>query len=243
MQRIRILTANAGALERRVGEVLAAFSPDIVALTGIGPAEALRLAGPRSMRAATQDWSDESGGLTILWKASLAVASLDRFDFGQQSEACGALRISFPLDGRYVAAYCAKLSSDQALVSGQQARLAALIDATRSPTFAACEGVVVSAGERWSRCSDAWTIAQRRILTLAAADDAGLAVQRAFGLVAETPGVERRSQSGPLWHCSDEFAILETRSIAMAGLPDQPVRTATLSLRASAADENVAIAL
>jgi hypothetical protein len=242
MQRIRILTANAGALDGRLGEALAAHSPDIVALTGIGPAQALRIAGPRAMRAATQDWNDENGGLAILWKASLAVASLDRFDFGQVREACGALRISFPLDGRFVAVYCAKLASDLAIAPGQQARLVALIDAARTPTLAACEGVVARAGERWSRCSDAWTIARRRVVTLGATDDAGLAAQRAFGLIAESSGIDRRSQSGPIWHCSEEFSVVETRSIALTGAV-QPVRTATLSLRASAADENVAIAL
>jgi hypothetical protein len=224
MQRIRILTANAGALDGRLGEALAAHSPDIVALTGIGPAEALRIAGPRAMRAATQDWNDESGGLAILWKASLAVASLDRFDFDQRREACGALCISFPLDGRYVAVYCAKLASDQSTAFEQQARLAALIDAAPTPTLAACEGVVARAGERWSRCSDAWTIAQRRVVTLAAADDAGLPGQRAFGLVAE-------------------LALIATRSLALTAAAVQPGRTATLSLRASASDENVAIAL
>ena len=242
MQRIRILTANASALDGRLGEALAAHSSDIVALTGIGPAQALRIAGPRAMRAATQDWNGENGGLAILWKASLAVASLDRFDFGQSREACGALRISFPLDGRFVTAYCAKLASDLTIASGQQARLVALIDAARTPTLAACEGVVARAGERWSRCSDAWTIAQRRVVTLGATDDAGLAAQRAFGLIAESSGIDRRSQSGPIWHCSEEFSVVETRSIALTGAV-QPVRTATLSLRASAADENVAIAL
>jgi hypothetical protein len=243
MQRIQLLTANARTLDGRLGEALAAHSPDVVALTGIGPAQALRIAGPRAMRAATQDWNDESGGLAILWKASLAVASLDRFDFGQLREACGALRISFPLDGRYVEVYCARLSSDHAIVSGLQARLAALIDAARMPTLAACEGVVARTGERWSRCSDAWTIAQRRVVTLAATDDAGLAAQRAFGLVAESSGVDRRSHTGPIWHCSEEFSVYESRSLALTGLADQPVRTVTLSLRASAADENVAIAL
>src|SRR5450755_223169 len=243
MQRIRILTANAGALDGRLGDALAAHSPDIVALTCVGPAQALRIASPRAMRAATQDWNDENGGLAILWKASLAVTSLDRFDFGQTREACGALRIAFPLDGRHIAVYCAKLASEQAIVSGQQARLAALIDAARTPTLAACEGVVARDGERWSRCSDAWAIAQRRVVTLPATDDAGLAAQLGFGIVAESSGVHRRSQAGPLWHCSEEFSVYETRSIAVTGAAEHPVRTAILSLRASAADENVAIAL
>jgi hypothetical protein len=243
MQRIRILAANAGELDDRLGEAIAAHSPDIVALAGIAPAQALRIAGPRAMRAATQDWNDEIGGLAILWKASLAVASLDRFDFGQRREPSGALRISFPLDGRYVAVYCSKLSSDPAAVAGQQARLAALIDSARTPTLAACEGVVTRDGERWSRCVDAWTIAKRRVITLAASDDVGFAAHRAFGLAPESASVDRRSQAGPLWHCSEEFSVFETRSIALSGTPEHLVRTATLSLRASAADENVAIAL
>jgi hypothetical protein len=46
-----------------------------------------------------------------------------------------------------------------------------------------------------------------------------------------------------VWHCSEEFNVLETRSIGIAGSPDQPVRTATVGLRVSAAEENVAIAL
>ena len=240
MQRIRILAANAGLLDGRVGEALAAHSADIVALTGIGAAQALRIAGPRALRAATQDWNDESGGLAILWKASLAVASLDRFAFGQPLEACGALRITFPLDGRFVAVYCARLSSDHASLSGQQARLAALIDASSTPTLAACEGVIAHAG---ARCADVWTIAQRRVVTLASTDDAGLAAQRAFGLAPESTGADRRSHDGPVWHCSDEFSVLESRSIALTGVADHPIRMATLSLRASAADENVAIAL
>jgi hypothetical protein len=244
MQRIRILTANACALGDQLADAVFAHSPDIVALTAIGPARALRLAGPRSMRAATQGWSDdENSGLALLWKAGLAVGSLDRFEFGQLREPSGALRIGFPLDGRQVSVYCALLSSGLGASVGQQSRLAALIETARQPTLAACEKTIDDAGEPWSRCENAWTIAQRRVVTLAASADAGLAAQRAFGIARETSPVDVRSKAGPVWLCSEEFSVVETRSIAIAGSPDRPVRTATVALRASAADENVAIAL
>jgi hypothetical protein len=243
MQRIRILTANAGALGDQLEDAVFANGPDVVALTGIGAARALRLAAPRSMRAATQSWSgDENAGLALLWKAGLAVGSLDRFDFGQSGEPRGALRIAFPLDGRHVSVYCAFLSSEHAVPPGEQTRLAELIDAARQPTLAACEGAGAETAEPWSRCADAWTTAQRRVVTLAASSDAGLAAQRAFGIARETAPVDVRSLAGPIWLCSEEFAVLETRSVASAGLPGL-VRTATVALRASAADENVAIAL
>jgi hypothetical protein len=244
MQRIRILTANAGALGDQLEDAVFASAPDVVALTGISPARAMRLAGPRSMRAATQGWSDdENAGLALLWKAGLAVGSLDRYDFGQLREPSGALRIGFPLDGRHVSVYCAFLTSGPAMPAGQQTRLAALIESARQPTLAACEASTDDTGESSSRFADAWTIAQRRVVTLAASTDAGLAAQRAFGIARESTHVDLRSQSGPIWHCSEEFSVVETRSIAVAGSLDRPVRTATVALRASAADENIAIAL
>jgi hypothetical protein len=244
MQRIRVLTANAGALGDHFEEALFAHAPDLIALTGIGPARALRMAGPRSMRAATQGWSgDENAGLALLWKSGIAVSSLDRFDFGQLREPSGALRIVFPLDGRLVSVFCALLSSGHAVPAGQQTQLAALIDSARQPTLAACEGAVADSGEPWSRCSDAWAIAQRRVVTLAASADAGLAAQRAFGVAGASSSIDQRSLAGPIWHCSEEFSVIETRSIEVAASPDCPVRSATVALRASAADENVAIAL
>ncbi len=244
MQRIRILTANAGALGGQLEDAIFANAPDVVALTGIGPARALRLAGPRSMRAATQGWGDDdNAGLALLWKAGLAVGSLDRFDFEQLQEPSGALRIGFPLDGRHVSVYCAFLSPGAAAAAGQQSRLAALIDSARQPTLAACEGGIDEAGDPWSRCTDAWTIAQRRVVTLAPSSDAGLEAQRAFGIARDSTPADQRSPAGPAWHCSEEFSVVETRSIAIAGFPDRSVRTATVALRASAADENIAIAL
>jgi hypothetical protein len=244
MQRVRILTANAGSLGERLDEALEGHIADIIALTGVGPARAMQIAGPRSMRAATQGWSgDTDAGLALLWKASLAVNSLDRFDFGQLREPCGAMCITFPLDGRHVTVYSAQLSSDHAVLAGQQMRLAALIDSARQPTLIACEGAIARPGERWSRCADTWAIAQRRVVSLAASADAGLAAQRAFGIAVGATAVDQRSDLGPIWHCSEEFSVLETRWIATAGSYDCPVRTATVILRASAADENVAIAL
>jgi hypothetical protein len=244
MQRIRILTANAGALGDQLDAAVFAQTPDVVALTGIGPARALRLAGPRSMRAATQGWSgDENVGIALLWKAALAVGSLDRFDFGKLREPCGALRIGFPLDGRHVSVYCALLTTSATEAAEQQTRLAGLIESAGQPTLAACEATVDDAGGPLSRCADAWTIAQRRVVTLTAAANAGLAAQRAFGIAREAKPVDLRSLAGPIWHCSVEFSVVETRSIAVAGSPDRPVRTATVALRAGAAEENVAIAL
>ena len=242
MQRIRILTANAGALGDQLEDAVFAHGPDVVALTGIGPARALRLAAPRSMRAATQSWSGENAGLALLWKAGLAVGSLDRFDFGHSGEPHGALRISFPLDGRQVSVYCSSLSSEHTVPTRPLTRLAELIDAARQPSLAACEGAGTDAGA-WSRCADAWTAAQRRVVTLAATSDAGLAVRQAFGIAREAAPVYGRSQAGPIWLCSEEFSVIESRSIAVAGAPDRLVWTATVALRASAADENVAIAL
>jgi hypothetical protein len=244
MQRIRIVTANAGELSDQLEAAIFAYAPDVVALTGIGPARALRLAGPRSMRAATQGWDDdEHAGLALLWKAGLAVGSLDRYDFGQLREPSGALRIGFPLDGRIVSVYCARLSPGTAVTAGQQGRLGSLIDSARQPTLAACDGMLDEAGDPWSRCADAWTIAQRRVVTLAASSDAGLAAQRAFGVARDSTPIDQRSLAGPVWHCSEEFSVVETGSIANAGAPDRPVRTATVALRARAADENIAIAL
>jgi hypothetical protein len=244
LQRIRLLTGNAEMLGGQLDEVLASQAPDVVALTGIAPARALRVAGPRSMRAATQGWrANEDSGLALLWKASLAVGALDRFDFGPPRESCGALRISFPLDGRFVTVYCALFAPERAIAAGQQIRFAALLDLERQPTLVACEGVTAQSNEPWSRCMDAWTTAQRRVVSLAASDDAGLSAQRAFGIAVGSTAVDRRSQMGPIWHCSEEFSVIEARSIAISGSPYLPVRTATVALRASAADENVAIAL
>jgi hypothetical protein len=241
MQRIRIFTADAGALGDQLEAVLTAHAPDVIALTGVGAARASQIAGPRSMRAATQGWSGD-GGLALLWKSTLAVGSMDRFDFGQIREPCGALRITFPLDGRYAIVYCALLSSERTSIAGQQTRLAALIDSARQPTLVACEGVVVKAGERWSRCADVWTIAQRRVILLPESANAGLAAQRAFGIAGGATALDQRSHAGPAWHCSKEFSVIETRSIAIAASPDRPVRTAVVSLRASAAGESAAIA-
>ncbi|HKW44369.1 MAG TPA: hypothetical protein VJN22_01855 [Candidatus Eremiobacteraceae bacterium] len=244
MQRIRLLTCDAGMLGGQLDEVLAGLAPDVVALTGIAPGRALRIAGPRSMRSATQAWSaDNDSGLALLWKASFAVGSLDRFDFGQERNSFGALRISFPLDGRFVNVYCALLSHDGAAAAGQQMRLAALLDLERHPTLVACESITAQSSYHWSRCIDAWTIAQRRVVSLATSGDAGLSAQRAFGVSVGSTAVDRRSQEGPTWHCSEEFSVIEARSIANSGSPGHPVRTATVALRASAADENIAIAL
>ena len=244
MQRIRIFTADATALGGRLEELLTAHAPDVIALTGVGPARASKIAGPRSMRAATQAWSGaDDVGLAILWKAGLTVGSMDRFDFGQMREPCGALRITFPLDGRVVGLYCALLMSERSGVAGQEARLAELIDSARQPVLVACEGCAAQAGELWSRCEDAWTIAQRRVVTLPASADAGLAAQRAFGIAGGTTAVDLRSHAGPVWHCSEELSVLESRSIAIANAPDRPVRTATVGLRVSAVAGNESIAL
>jgi hypothetical protein len=244
MQRIRILTADASALGGQLEEMLTAHAPDVIALTGIGPARASKIAGSRSMRAATQAWSGEDDvGLALLWKAGLAVGSMDRFDFGHMREPCGALRITFSLDGRTAGLYCALLMSERSGVAGQEAHLAELIDSARQPALVACEGCAAQAGELWSRCADAWTIAERRVVSLPASADAGLAAQRAFGIAGGTTTVDLRSHAGPVWHCSEEFSVLESRSIAVASAPDRPVRTAVVSLHAGAAAENEAIAL
>jgi hypothetical protein len=245
MQRIRFFAGNAEALGGQLDEILAAHAPDVIALTAVGPARALRIAAPRSMRAATQGWSaDGESGIALLWKASLAVGSLDRFDFGQLGEHSGALRIAFPLDGRFVTVYCAMLTSDLARLPAHQMRLAALVDSAREPTLVACDGAAPTLpGDRWSRVADAWSAAQLRVVSLAASGDAGLAAQRAFGIAVGSTAVDLRSHVGPMWLCSEEFYVIETRSIAIAGSPERPARTATVSLRASAADENIAIAL
>lgn len=244
MHSVRIFTANAGALGGLLETVLAALAPDIIALTGVGPARALRLAGPRSMRAATHGWSeDENSGLALLWKASLAVGELERFNFGKLQEPSGALRISLLLDNRHAAVYCAQLACEPSVAAAQKMRLAAVVDSMRQPTLLACEGIVMRDEEPWSRCADAWTIAQRRVVSLAASADAGLATQRAFGIAVGSTSADIRSHAGPVWHCSEEFTVLESRSIGIAGSPDQPIRTATVGFRISAAEENVAIAL
>jgi hypothetical protein len=125
----------------------------------------------------------------------------------------------------------------------QQRRLAALIDSARQPTLVACEGIVAQAGERWSRCVDTWSIAQRRVVSLPASADAGLAAQRAFGIAGGSTAVDRRSHAGPVWCCSEEFSVLETRSIAVVASPDRPAQTAVVLMRAGAKDETEAIAL
>lgn len=236
MQRVRILTADARSLGRQLELALDVHAPDVVALTGIGPARASRLAGPRSMRAATQAWSaDDSAGLALLWKGSLAVGSMERFDFGPMREPCGALRITFAVEGRYVIVFCALLSSGRADAAAQKARLAALIDSARQPTLVACDGAIASAEERWSRCMDAWAVAQRRIISLAASSDAGSAARRAFGIAGGSTAADHRSHSGPVWHCSEEFSVVEARSISIDSMPDRPIRTATVELLASVA--------
>ncbi|HEY5096020.1 MAG TPA: hypothetical protein VII69_12970 [Candidatus Eremiobacteraceae bacterium] len=236
MQRVRILTADASSLGSQLESALDVHAPDVVALTGIGPARASRLAGPRSMRAATQAWSaDDSAGLALLWKGTLAVGSMERFDFGQVREPCGALRITFPIEGRYVIVFCALLSSGRADAAAQKARLVALIDSAHQPTLVACDGAIASADDRWSRCADAWAVAQRRIISLAASTDVGFAARRAFGIAGGSTAADHRSHAGPVWHCSEEFAVVEARSISVDAAPDRPIRTVTVELRAGAA--------
>jgi|GEM_PF-5577734 len=241
MRRLRIFTADASSLGGQLESALDEHAPDVAALTGIGPARASRLAGPRSMRAATQAWSaDDSSGLALLWKGTLAVGSMERFDFGQVREPCGALRITFPIEGRYVIVFCALLSSGRADATAQKARLAAMIDSAHQPTLVAFDGNIASAGERWSRCGDAWAVAERRVISLATSADSGFAARRAFGIAGGSTAADHRSYAGPVWHCSDEFSVVEARSISVDASPDRLVRTATVVLRANEARNDAA---
>lgn len=193
------------------------------------------------MRAATQAWSaDDSAGLALLWKGTLAVGSMERFDFGQVREPCGALRITFPIEGRYVIVFCALISSGRADATAQKARLAAMIDSAHQPTLVAFDGDIAPAGERWSRCADAWAIAERRVISLSTPGESGSAARRAFGIAGGSTAADHRSNAGPSWHCSDEFFVVEARSISADASPDRPVRTATVELRANEAKSEAA---
>ena len=48
---------------------------------------------------------------------------------------------------------------------------------------------------------------------------------------AESTAVDRRSHAGPVWCCSEEFSVLETRSIADDRPAGSPVRTAVVLAR------------
>jgi hypothetical protein len=244
MNRLRILTADAAAVGDDLDDLLDTHPPDVVALTGVGPARASRLASGRGMRSATQSWFDgDEAGLALLWRATLAVDSLDRFEFGQLKDPCGALRITFPLQGHPVSVYCASLSPDRTVAAGQQARLAALFDLRSEPSLAACDGIVTQAGLRWSRCEAAWSTANRRVISLAAPADVGLTAQRAFGIASGPGALNGPWAAGPAWHCSEEFDVIETRTISGPRAPHSPVRIAHVDLRAGLAERHLAVAL
>jgi hypothetical protein len=244
MNHLRVLTLNGASLDDSSLASLIALAPDIVAVTDATVSAIAAFAGARGMRSTTMTTAAADGEtIAVLWRSDVAVDSTDRFALGQNGAAASALRISFLHAGDPVSVFCARLSADPALGVGQQARLGGLIDATRGAILAACENVCAQAGVRWSRCGDAWLGAQRRFLALPPHTDIGLLAQSAFGLAPHSPKTVAAQPRGPAWYCSDEFSVLESRSIAAGTVGGTALRFADVALKSVLNDPHVAVAL
>jgi hypothetical protein len=243
MNHLRLLTLNGASLDDSSLASLIALAPDIVAVTDATVSAIAAFAGARGMRSTTMTTASTDGEtIAVLWRSDVAVDSTDRFALGQNGAAASALRISFLHAGDPVSVFCARLSVDPASGVGQQARLGGLIDATRGAVLAACENVCARPGVRWSRCGDAWLGAQRRFLALPPYADIGLLARSAFGLAPHSPNTEATQARGPAWYCSDEFSVLESRSIAAGSTGDTALRFADVVLKSVLNDPHVAVA-
>ena len=244
MNHLRVLTLNGDSLDDASLASLIALAPDIVAVTDATAAAIAAFAGARGMRSTSMTTAPADGEtVAVLWRSDIAVDSTDRFALGQTGTGASALRISFQHAGDPVSVFCARLSADPAMGVGQQARLGGLIDATRGAVLAACENVCAQAGVRWSRCGDAWLGAQRRLLALPPRADIGLLARSAFGLAPHSPLTSATQTGGPAWYCSDEFSVLESRSIAAGSSGDTALRFADVALKSVLNDPHVAVAL
>jgi hypothetical protein len=244
MNHLRVLTLNGASLDDSSLASLIALAPDIVAVTEATASAIAAFAGARGMRSTSMTTAPADGEtVAVLWRSDIAVDSTDRFALGQNGAAASALRISFLHAGDPVSVFCARLSADPAMGVGQQARLGGLIDATRGAVLAACENVCAQVGVRWSRCGDAWLGAQRRFLGLPPHANIGLLARSAFGLAPHSPLTVAAQARGPAWYCSDEFSVLESRSIAAGSSGDTALRFADVALKSVLNDPHVAVAL
>ncbi len=242
MQHLRVLTLSGDSLDESSIASLIALAPSIVAVTNATNQTISAFASARGMRSATMAAAGAaSETIAILWRADIAVESTDRFSL-DQTGATTALRISFIHAGDPVSVFVAKLSANPAAGVGQQARLGGLIDATRGAVLAACENVCAQPGVRWSRCDDAWLGARRRFVTLPPHSDIGIIARGAFGLGPQA--IERAAEmpSGPVWYCSDEFVVLETRSFAPASPSRAALILTDVALKSVILDPLIAVA-
>jgi hypothetical protein len=244
MNHLRVLTLNGASFDHSPLATLIALAPDIVAVTDATASTVAAFAGARGMRSTTMTTASANGETAaVLWRSDIAVDSTDRFALGQNGASASALRISFLHAGDPVSVFCARLSPDPALGVGQQARLGGLIDATRGAVLAACENVCAQPGVRWSRCGDAWLGAQRRFLALPPHTDIGRLARSSFGLAPRSPNTVASQARGPAWYCSDEFSVLESRSIAAGNSANPALRFADVALKSVLNDPHVAVAL